>query len=548
MGIPYFFRDIVTKHRSILTHIQGCDRLFLDYNSIIHTCSAHVMSTTTHFKSEEEKLEKIMKAILDYTYQVVAACPPSRLLYIAIDGVAPLAKISQQRKRRHMSAYRNTSIAEFKTKNKIPYSDWDSNCITPGTQFMEKLDTYLRHHFRHASLPYNVIVSGPTEDGEGEHKIIQYMKDPSHQQGDIDFQSYRDVIYGLDADLMMLTLTCNKQNIYLMRESQQFGSKPSGPAISSIPTFKYVNIDELRTYVSKHLYHIEDTQYMYDYVFICFLLGNDFLPHPPFLSIKHGGVDVLCEAYREVHKELGTYCLLKQDDGRYVVCTQFLQKLLHILAKKEDEMVKHIVNTYYETPYFDRPHQNALERHIQEIDNMPMKCRNKFLDPDNDPLWRNSYYYHLLRINPYTDMKQVDEICSSFLEGLQWNADYYLNGIYSHKWFFPYPFSPPMQDLYKYLAKGGSIQDPVKKDPIHISPEEQLLLVLPVHSKHLVKPEFRKVYDDPRLGCMHFYPRTFKIETFLKSQLWECTPILPTMNIPYLKQKISTLRLQHPTL
>lgn len=540
MGIPYFFKDIVTKHRTILTHISTCDRLFLDFNSIIHTCSAHVMSTHSSFASEDEKIEKIMKAILDYTYQVVAACPPSRLLYIAIDGVAPLAKINQQRKRRHMSAYRNEAIQEFKKKHKIPYSEWDSNCITPGTEFMEKLDKYLKQHFKSAEVPFNVIVSGPFEQGEGEHKIIQYMKNPSHQMGDIDFQTYRDVIYGLDADLMMLALTCAKPNIFLMRESTQFNNNRGANDYSSIPTFKYVNIDELRVHVSQYLYSQEAQEYMLDYVFICFFLGNDFLPHTPFLSIKHGGVDVLCEAYREVHKQLGCYCLTNEN-GRYKMNISFVQKMLQILAKNEDTLVKEIVKKYYETPFYDRPNHNALDRYIQEIDSMPMRNRKQWLDPENDPLWRMSYFYQLLQINPYTDMKQVDEVCSSFFEGLQWNVDYYFNGVYSHKWFFPYHFSPPLQELYKYLAKGSAVRDPTVHMPIDITPEEQLMLVLPVQSKHLVKPKFRKMYEDPMMGCMHFFPRKFRIETFLKHQLWECTPILPVINVPYLKQKMLIL-------
>ena len=40
-----------------------------------------------------------------------------------------------------------------------------------------------------------------------------------------------------------------------------------------------------------------------DYIFICFLLGNDFLPHMPSISIKQGGIDILLEAYCRIFDE-----------------------------------------------------------------------------------------------------------------------------------------------------------------------------------------------------------------------------------------------------
>lgn len=541
MGIPFFFHDIVTKNRNVLTSVSSCDRLFLDYNSIIHTCSAQVMAEHSSFPSIEERNRRIFQKITEYTKFVVESCTPTRLLYIAIDGVAPLAKMNQQRKRRHMTAYRNECLREFKDKHHIPYADWDSNCITPGTLFMEELNTYLHAYYQAHLFPFQVIVSGPFEQGEGEHKIMQYIKQQTcAQEDEIQKDRYKDVIYGLDADLIMLSLTCCKQNIFLMRESQHFGNK----ALSN--GFQYVHIDRLRKYVSQYLYQKEDEEYMLDYVFICFLLGNDFLPHPFVMSIKHGGVDLLCESYREVHKETGKFCVQKDADGRFQIQMDVFRKLLKSLASQEDARMKDLVKHYMEAPFFDRPNRNPLEKFTQELDTMPMRQRKKLIDPEHDPLWRNSYFYHLLRINPYTERKQVDDVCQSFLCGLVWNVNYYFNGIYSHDWFYAYPFAPPLRDLSNYVEK-SVMMDPnpmpgMPGTPITITPEEQLVLVLPLQSKQLVPPRLRRLYEDPSYGCIHFFPKTFRIETFLKTQLWECTPILPVLNIPYIQQKIQHLR------
>lgn len=57
-------------------------------------------------------------------------------------------------------------------------SRFDSNCITPGTDFMLKLSLALQRwvEFKMTSDPFwkdgaSVIVSGPDVPGEGEHKV-----------------------------------------------------------------------------------------------------------------------------------------------------------------------------------------------------------------------------------------------------------------------------------------------------------------------------------------------------------------------------------------
>ena len=40
-----------------------------------------------------------------------------------------------------------------------------------------------------------------------------------------------------------------------------------------------------------------------DYIFICFLLGNDFLPHFPALNIRQNGFTILLELYKKLFKQ-----------------------------------------------------------------------------------------------------------------------------------------------------------------------------------------------------------------------------------------------------
>ena len=89
-----------------------------------------------------------------------------------------------------MGQYEPTSITQ-----------WDSTAITPGTEFMNKLNLQVRYHFRKPNA-YNVrqiIISGSDSPGEGEHKIFEYIRENTD-----DIKNMKSVIYGLDADLIML--------------------------------------------------------------------------------------------------------------------------------------------------------------------------------------------------------------------------------------------------------------------------------------------------------------------------------------------------------
>ena len=122
--------------------------LYLDFNGIVHPCSHPENKPPPANESE------MMMAIFEYTERVVNMVRPRRLLYIAIDGVAPRAKMNQQRARRFRSAMdakendekkaelqvllrqQRASRGEPENEEEVIKKTWDSNVITPGTPFM----------------------------------------------------------------------------------------------------------------------------------------------------------------------------------------------------------------------------------------------------------------------------------------------------------------------------------------------------------------------------------------------------------------------------
>lgn len=524
MGIPYYFRDIVTNNRSVITHkLPSCDRLYLDYNSVIHTSSAKVVNSKI-WHNYEAMEQAIFQNIIKYTHEIVETCPPSQLLYLGIDGVAPLAKMAQQRKRRHLSALQNFLINDFKLRNKIQYNEWDSNCITPGTKFMQRLLDFLKKHFATVKAPYEIIISGHDEVGEGEHKIINYIK----KLGD---DRFYDVIYGLDADLIMLSLTCKKPHIYLMRENAQMdGSRQRG--------FKYLQIDTLRSYVGNHLFQTDSPQsnFMMDYVFICFLLGNDFLPHFIGYDIKFHGLNDICNAYRKVFEQTKEFIIKQDQDGIYKMNLAILKAFILELATSEDANINRNIVTFFATPYHEKPTTSPFDKFMNDLTYMPSIRRKKVIDPEVDPFWKHSYYKLFLHTSS-NDIKEMDKICQNFLEGLEWNVDYYFNGNMNNSWYYKYTSAPLLGDIAKYLLK-GCYRSSTNPPTTEISAEEQLLLVLPFRSFHLLDPRLQSYVKDIKNGMCHLYPISFQVKTFLKSQLWECVPLLPDIDLIKIKKTV----------
>jgi len=154
---------------------------------------------------------------------------PQKLFFMAIDGVAPRAKMNQQRGRRFRSAH--TAAEQMKQAisrgETLPSEErFDSNCITPGTPFMVRLQSELEYFVadKMSNDPLwtkvQVILSGHQVPGEGEHKIMDYIRYMKSRPG---YNPHtRHCLYGLDADLIMLGLCTHEPYFSLLREEVIF--------------------------------------------------------------------------------------------------------------------------------------------------------------------------------------------------------------------------------------------------------------------------------------------------------------------------------------
>jgi 5''-3'' exonuclease len=286
-----YFKNVYEDYPEILIkHIEGNNNLFLDLNCAIHPCCKNIIDNYNTVKVNKEILEKKMiNEVITYLKFILEKTNPN-FLFVAIDGVAPTAKMTQQRLRRYKSVLDKQRIKDIKKKLNIEENKtvWDTNAISPGTIFMNKLSNAINSYL--SSLKIKVIFSDSFIPGEGEHKILDYIKHNTIEGNTI--------IYGLDADLIMLAMVSRKNNIYLLRESVQFGKTDTSVLLYfDINLFKIKLLGKLREliYEKDESYHIENHNLLRlidDYIFICFLLGNDFLPHNLSVDLRYNGHDI----------------------------------------------------------------------------------------------------------------------------------------------------------------------------------------------------------------------------------------------------------------
>ncbi|KAJ7368034.1 exoribonuclease 2, partial [Mycena albidolilacea] len=361
------------------------DNLYLDMNGIVHPC------THPEGRPAPETEEEMMLEIFKYTERVVNMIRPRKLLFMAIDGVAPRAKMNQQRSRRFRAAQeakekeaqRVESVLLWEAMGKEITEDdrkkgWDTNAITPGTPFMELLASSLRYWVveKMNSDPgwknIQVLISDAGVPGEGEHKIMDYIRrqrtNPGHDP------NTRHVIYGLDADLIMLGIATHEPNFWVLREDvfadanstacRKCGEEghyaaqctatnvvKAKKAPDEKKPFIFLDIAILREYLEAEL--VVPQQYfpfdfelaVDDWVLLIFFVGNDFLPHLPSLEIREGAIDTLLKIWKQELPRMGGYLT---DHGHIVL--ERAQIILEGLAQREDE----IFRRRREGPYYSR--------------------------------------------------------------------------------------------------------------------------------------------------------------------------------------------------
>ena len=151
MGIPRFVKTLMTRYPLIIENIRNesdipiIHNLYLDLNSTIHELS-HSNADNILALLKNKSNEQIYQETCEIIDQIVQLIKPKSLLVIALDGVSPIAKISDQLKSRYSKSLieNNFEIIDFLFNLGLgKRNQFDKNEISPCTNFMINLEKYL---------------------------------------------------------------------------------------------------------------------------------------------------------------------------------------------------------------------------------------------------------------------------------------------------------------------------------------------------------------------------------------------------------------------
>lgn len=546
MGVPKFFRWCAERYPNITRNLGSfappVDNLYLDVNGIIHNCT-HPNDIDVLKKAPSEK--EMIHAIFTYLERLFTVIQPRKHFMVAVDGVAPRAKMNQQRQRRYRAGY-EMMVAREEAKNmgeEVPEESvvFDSNCITPGTPFMvlvsEKIQYFLA--MKVSSDPSwqkcKVIYSGHDCPGEGEHKIVDFIRRRKMEPGYSPNETH--CMYGLDADLIMLALTTHEPNFILLREEVKFGNnnnqnrKDSGrwgksevwkedSRLMTNQTFVLLDIGVLRQYLNLDLCEICKTlgcspnhdleRFFDDFVFSCFFIGNDFLPALPTAAINE---DVILELLRSYVKQVRSKNGYLTSEGK--ILWNFVEVWLNDFGTSEMTIILRRQKEE-EQQQKRRSHANSSREAVSTL----MKTF------ENINEYKIHYYsekHHFSEGYKPTG-EELRKLLQDYIEGLTWVMEYYYQGPPSWKWFFPHYYAPMASDLVGLLALGKEVRFDESQPFL---PHQQLLAVLPPMSYRCLPPPYWPLLRSENSPLKDAFPERLEIDREGARAPWEGIVLIP---------------------
>jgi 5'-3' exoribonuclease 1 len=519
MGIPSYFSYIIKNYSSIIRHFTHYQEtkfgyFYLDCNSIIY--DSYYLLEKSNMGEYENFEETLIQTIIEKIKGYIEMVNPSICTYIAFDGVAPFAKMEQQRIRRYKS-----NDAKIK---KLPKISWNTIFITPGTEFMEKLSTAI--HMAFANEKRKILVSTSDECGEGEHKLFHHIRKTAMTENN-NIIDDNIIIYGLDSDLIMLSIFHLKYSnrIYIIREKPEFGKDILDKMSDCADEFFVLDIKSFADSIVHEMACLfPEMQRIYDYAFMCFLLGNDFLPHFPALNIRTHGIQVLIELYRIYIGKYSNRFFISKETGK--IQWRWVRLFIGELAKREHKL---LLNEYSNRKRWDshRWPDKTDDDKEKLIHNIPViyRAEEKYICPTEE-YWQLRYYKTLFHGNPKTK-----DICINYLEGLEWVLSYYTGECPDWRWKYKYHYPPLFSDLAIYVQHNQSDFFHSKRPcSPPFSPKIQLLYVIPCGM--IQTREGEEHYTQ----YSHLYPTRFRYKWSFCRYLWESHIDLPEIPLSLLEE------------
>jgi 5'-3' exonuclease len=382
----------------------------------------------------------------------------------------------------------------------------------------------------------------------------------------------------MDADLMFLACLNSQdhRNLYLVRENIEFRQRGATPfANANKYPYVYLSIGELTELIINTLdprIGVRELQaqgfntdlidpselerlnepansswftgtpaqrhnLLVDYSYLCFFLGNDFVPSLPSYKIRHGAFNELIVLYKKLLWHERKCWLAPNQDGRYRPDPYFQSEFLAELAHIEDELL--LDQTHKRQRDIAQAHQRHHPNRYEAELEAARYVEDRYVDTilGGTPGWRQRYYEQVFRLSAQPETTAaISRICQAYLEGTYWIIDYYTLGASNWSYIYPYPAAPTAHDLSEYWTVHKI--EPVFPVDAPVSPYVQLMSILPAESAALLPPVLADYLTHRNSPVHYLYPVTFQVSYYGNKWLHECRALLPHINRELLDQLV----------
>jgi len=512
------------------------DNLFIDGNGAIY--GAYNSAYEEIGDRNIDNLESlIIKKTLEHYTNVINMVKPKKDVYISIDGIAPFAKITQQRIRRYTSYMMDKLDGNTR--------QWQANSnISPSTNFMKKLDIELKKYCKEN----NYIYSSYEHKGEGEHKIIQAIKS--------NYLNENNIIYSSDTDIIFLSLITlitkykfnpsSPKNIYLFRLEE------GKPIYFNVYKIKLLLIKYIKYILNnnKIVHNLSDNELILDFIILCFIIGNDFLQNIPFITANR--MNYIITSYGKSLKKFNDMkTILYKENNNYKINYYNLSMFIKKLSKQELELFK---VSYFENALMNHNHNySSKNKDFKRLEELREQQKDyidfnnfdlsNYIDEKNNYIedkkinvidilinYKFNYYTHYLHSN---NTILINNLLKNYLNGFDWTINYYFNTISTNileaeclnwNWYYKFNCMPFISDISNYLENNFMndfhIKDIKNNKPLTF--EEQLIYIIPYNNLKQVNNELSKKLEE----FNYISPEIINIDTIHKTNLWSCHCII----------------------
>lgn len=537
MGIPSYFNHLLQNHKSIIVrkHHVRCDVFYIDANSLIYD-SLHEVTDEVNKSiiSRENGRTELLSRIYEKITLLITTISPNIETHICFDGTPPLPKMYQQRQRRYKSAFMKKVLQQRTTEQETTYTIIKTNEITPGTNFMKELDTFLYQQF----TEHNIYISGSDIPGEGEAKIFKHIRDNNTRNV---------VIYGLDSDLIMLGVlqSIYTRDLYLYKETKYFDY------IEGIDSEQHYMFDmqSFGNEIRNLLEVLSREQAIYEYIFMCFLCGNDFVPHTPSINIRTEGIHTLIKEYFTFKDENSNRFLINVETKR-INWNIFREFIMQISINEKQYVLENInwkeelhgmIRKRFKFGKITTPDEPTKQYLTEEEKVNYVPC----IDIVKERQIKDKYKMYnesiLELLNPE---EQIRDVCLQYIRMLEWTWFYYVTGENVNNTItYDYTAGPLFKDLMNYVPIIDDMLTVEQIEFVSYSEITQLYFVLPYeeHPKIIPSELYELTKRDVYMEQPLLKNSQFEINYFLCRYLWEGHANLQHVSINLIENCIKKL-------